>query len=146
MFAEIREVSVAVRDFDASITAFRTMTGVEPRAVQEHTQPPIQARTASFPVGGSAIALMQGIGDDSPVGRFIAKRGEGLFSIGVAVDDLGRATRELVASGASLVLPESMEFTDFATYDGVYPRVRMNFTRPSTTHGVLFELQQLGPD
>ena len=143
MYTQIREVSIAVRDLDSALAAFRTRIGVEPRAVQEHLEPPIQARTAVFPIGGSGLALMEATEDDSPIGRFIAGRGEGLFSVSLAVDNLDEASEKLAATGAPFLLRDAIEFSNFETYDGMYRRVRMNFTRPSNTSGVLFELQQL---
>ena len=98
----------------------------------------------TFRVGDACLALMESTTPGSPVDRFVRRRGEGLFSVSLAVDDLAAATAHLRRQGVDLVLDAPLVFRDFRAFDGTYRRAEMNFTRPRGLHGVVFELQELG--
>jgi len=143
MIKQVREISIAVRDLDAAMDSFRQKFGLEPAAPQFHPRPPVEARTVTFRIGEVSFALMASTAPGSPVDRFVQRHGEGLFSISLAVDDLAAAAAHLRGQGVELVLDTPLEFEDFQTYDGMYGRVKMNFTKPRSFHGVVFELQEL---
>jgi len=87
-----------------------------------------------FEVGESAIELVQPTRPDSPVGKFLEKRGEGFHHVAFQVDDLEAALKELKESGVELIDEK--------------PRVgvggtRMVFLHPKGAHGVLTELVEL---
>ena len=133
-----------MRDRDSAVDSFRQKFGLEPAAPQFHPRPLVEARTVTFRIGDVCLALMASTAPGSPVDRFVERRGEGLFSISLAVDDLAATTSHLQAQGVELVLDTPLVFQDFQTYDGIYGRVKMNFTRPRSCHGVVFGLQELG--
>jgi methylmalonyl-CoA epimerase len=143
MIRQIREISIAVRSLDEALARFRQTLGLEPAETQVHPRPPVEARTATFRVGDVCLALMESTRPGSPVDRFVQRRGEGLFSVSLAVDDLAAATAQLRRQGVELVLETPLVFENFRTFDGTYRRVKMNFTRPQSLHGVVFELQEL---
>ncbi|MEJ7873287.1 MAG: methylmalonyl-CoA epimerase, partial [Rubrobacteraceae bacterium] len=89
---------------------------------------------AMFDVGESKIELLAPTSPDSPVGKFLAKKGEGFHHVAFQVDDLEEALRELKESGVELIDEE--------------PRIgaggtRMAFVHPRGAHGVLTELVEL---
>jgi methylmalonyl-CoA/ethylmalonyl-CoA epimerase len=91
------------------------------------------ARVAMLPIGETRVELLEPLSDDSPVGRFLDKRGPGLHHVAIRVADIRAALGKLKESGARLV-------------DEV-PRVGAGgclvaFVHPSSTGGVLLELVQ----
>ena len=89
-----------------------------------------------FRVGGSAVELMQPTRPDSPVGKFLARRGEGFHHVAYQVDDLERVLAHLRSNGVQLI--------DERPRIGV-GGTRMAFVHPKGTFGVLTELVEL-PD
>lgn len=143
MFSQIREVSIVVHNLDEAVATYSSTLGLTPSAVHSDPRPPIQSRSATFKIGESCIALMEATEPDSPIARFLEKRGEGLFSIALAVPNLDSASDDLRRNGADLLLDSPMEFPSFPAYDRVYSLARMNFVRPKSLHGVLVEVQEL---
>ena len=94
-------VAIAVADLDAAIDDYRRLYGVEPlyREVVEAQG----VEEAMLPVGGSFVQLLEPLGPDTPVGRFLARRGEGLHHIAFAVADIDGALEHLEAEGARLI-------------------------------------------
>ena len=89
-----------------------------------------KVRVASFHLGDSRLELLEGTVDDSPIARFISKRGQGIHHLALAVPDLPEALRKLESEGVRLIDRE--------------PRVgagseRIAFLHPSSTAGVLIE-------
>src|SRR5690606_37525056 len=79
--------------------------------------------------------------DDTPIAKFIRKRGEGIFSFTFVVDDLEEVTRQWKAAGVEFVLDEPIEIYDQYSAGQPIPVIRGNWTRPSTLHGIVIELQ-----
>ncbi|CAN5752362.1 methylmalonyl-CoA epimerase [soil metagenome] len=122
-------VGIAVTDLDATISGYAGRYGVTPihREVVESQG----VEEAMIPVGGSFVQLLTPLGPDTPVGRFISSRGEGLHHVAYAVTDINAALAHLAAEGAHLVDPE--------------PRVggrgaRVAFVHPKDLGGTLVEL------
>ena len=94
-------VAIAVRDLDRALDEYRRRYGIEPlyREVVEEQG----VEEAMLAVGGSFVQLLQPLGPDTPVGRFLERRGEGLHHIGYAVVDIDAALAHLKAAGARLV-------------------------------------------
>ena len=132
MLKKIYHLGYAVEDLNAAARFYRQYFGAvtsEPEEVEE------QGVVATmFDVGESKIELVQPTRSDSPVGKFLAKRGEGFHHVAFQVDDLEEALRELRESGVELIDEK--------------PRVgaggtRMAFLHPNGAHGVLTELVEL---
>ncbi|HEY5651711.1 MAG TPA: VOC family protein, partial [Acidimicrobiia bacterium] len=79
-------VGIAVHDLDAALEAYRTRYGVEPLHRDRVEAQGVEE--AMIPVGGSFVQLLQPLGPDTPVGRFLAKNGEGLHHVAYAVPDI----------------------------------------------------------
>ena len=132
MLKKIYHLGYAVEDISAASRFYEEHFGArvgEPEEVEE------QGIVATmFDVGESKVELVQPTRPDSPVGKFLAKKGEGFHHVAFQVDDLEVALRELKESGIELIDEE--------------PRVgaggtRMAFVHPKGVHGVLTELVEL---
>lgn len=88
-------------------------------------------RVAMIPLGESRIELMESTSAESPVGKFLAKRGPGVHHIAIAVDDIDEALERLKVAGARLV--------DEVPRKGA-GGTRIAFLHPSSFDGVLLEL------
>jgi methylmalonyl-CoA epimerase len=125
-------VAIAVEDLDAAIDGYRSRYGVEPLHRERVESQGVEE--AMIPVGGSFVQLLQPLSDDSPVGRFLEKHGEGLHHVAYAVPDITAALRHLEAEGARLIDRE--------------PRVggreaKIAFVHPGDLAGTLIELVEL---
>jgi methylmalonyl-CoA/ethylmalonyl-CoA epimerase len=86
---------------------------------------------ASLRIGADRVELLAALGDDTPVGKFLAKRGPGMHHVAYEVDDVGRAIDELAAEGAELV--------DERPRRGRFG-LEVAFVHPDSVHGVLAEV------
>jgi methylmalonyl-CoA/ethylmalonyl-CoA epimerase len=140
----LREVSLAapsIADVAAGLAAITGHAGFE---VQEEPVPPIQARFQSYAVGDRSIAVMESLGRDTAITRFLAKRGAGTFSMTFEVADVDAAAAHLRAQGARLVLDEPLVLRDVRSGARRFDRMRINFVSPvGPMHGLVVELQEL---
>lgn len=131
MLTEIDHVGIAVDDLDSAVEHYRRTLGVEP--VHRERVESQGVEEVLFAVGASYIQLLGALGPDTPVGRFLHRRGPGVHHIGYRVDDLERALAHLKDEGVALI-------------DEV-PRVgsrstTIAFVHPTGMRGVLVELVQ----
>ncbi len=132
MLNRIYHLGYAVEDIDAASRFYSENFGVEPGETELVEEQGVVATT--FRVGESMIELVQPTRPDSPVGRFLERRGEGVHHVAYEVEDIEAALRELKRSGVELVDEE--------------PRVgaggtRVAFVHPKSAFGVLTELVEL---
>lgn len=125
-------VAIAVNDLDAALTGYRERYRVEP--LYRETIEAQGVEEAMIPVGGSFVQLLQPLGPDTPVGRFLAKNGEGLHHIAFAVASIDLALQHLEAEGARLV--------DRSARPGGRG-ARIAFVHPADLNGTLIELVEL---
>src|SRR6266700_1321252 len=95
--SEIDHVGIAVRDLDAAVEHYRRTLGTEP--VHRETVPDQGVEEVLFRVGASYVQLLAATGPDTPVGRFLERRGEGVHHVGYRVEDLRRVLAALRAEG-----------------------------------------------
>jgi methylmalonyl-CoA epimerase len=95
-----------------------------------------KVRVAMLPVGDSRLELLEPTADDSPIAKFLAKRGEGLHHVALHVDDLSGAVERLKKQGARLISDEIKVGAGGHLYV---------FVHPASTGGVLLELVQEEP-
>jgi methylmalonyl-CoA/ethylmalonyl-CoA epimerase len=138
---ELREISFAVKDFDAALKKFRGL-GFRTSPVWNEGTPPVQAKLTSMPVGNSSISIMESLGADTPISKFIARRGEGIFSFTFLVDDIRAITDEWKMGGVEFVLDKPMEVRDGFSVGQPIPVILGNWTRPSSLHGIVIEFQE----
>jgi methylmalonyl-CoA/ethylmalonyl-CoA epimerase len=135
LLKKICHLGYAVENLDIATRFYKEHFGAAPGEPEEVEEQGIVA--TMFEVGESRIELVQPTRSDSPVGKFLAKRGEGFHHVAFQVDDLEGALKELKDSGVELIDEE--------------PRIgaggtRMAFVHPKGAHGVLTELVELPED
>ena len=135
MIYNIDHVAIAVHDMDEAIERHRRLYGAEPMWREDVEEQGVDE--AMIPVGGSFVQLLAPLADDTPVGRFLAKHGEGLHHIAYAVPDIDAALDELRSQGARLV-------DETARMGGRGAKIA--FVHPATFAGTLIELVELPDD
>ena len=130
---EIDHLGIAVRDLDAACRWYELL-GLAASGREE--VPHEQVRVAMLPLASGRIELLEPTAEDSPVGRFLAKRGEGLHHVAVKVPNLSAVLEKLRHAGARLVQDQ------LQTGAGGH---RYIFVHPASTGGVLLELIETEP-
>jgi methylmalonyl-CoA epimerase len=125
----IHHVGVAVADLDEAVRTYEQLFGgrVEHRARVEEQG----VEAATLRVGDDRIELLAALGDDTPVGRFLAKRGPGMHHVAYEVDDVAAALSDLAAAGVELIDSEPRQ--------GLFG-LEVAFVHPESVHGVLSEV------
>jgi methylmalonyl-CoA/ethylmalonyl-CoA epimerase len=130
---QIDHVGIAVPDLDAAVERYREMFGVEPAHRERVESQGVDE--VLFRVGVSYIQLLGALGPDTPVGRFLDKRGGGIHHVAYRVDDVAAALETLKERGARLVDETPRPGSRGTT---------IAFVHPASTEGVLVELVQVG--
>ena len=123
MLGDIVELSVVVRDLDAAAARYATLFGL-----REHRRSESQDfgfRNAILPLGTGHIELLQPIDPDKAVGRFLARRGEGVYLVGFECADIPGSVKKLRGAGVQVDNPRS----DIA------------WVHPREAHGLFVELR-----
>lgn len=128
-FRGVHHVGFAVTDLDEAVETYRRLFD----ATLEHRDAVAEqgVEAASVLVGASRIELLVPTGDDTPVGRFLAKRGPGMHHVAYEVDDVGSALAGLAHAGAELI--------DQVPRHGLFG-LQVAFVHPDAVHGVLTEV------
>jgi methylmalonyl-CoA/ethylmalonyl-CoA epimerase len=133
MATKIQHLGVAVSSIDDALNFWRDGLGLDLTEIEVVADQGV--RVALLPIGESRIELLEATGPETPVGKFMAKRGPGIHHLCVEVDDLNAKLAELKARAVRLIDEE--------------PRIGAGgalvaFIHPSSTGGVLIELTQKG--
>jgi len=128
---KIDHIGIATRGIEDVMTFYRDALGLDVAETEEVAEQ--RVRVAMLPIGESRIELIEATTEDSPIARFLEKRGPGIHHIAVRVDDIRAALADLRQKGARLIDEE--------------PRTGAGgclvaFVHPSSTGGVLLELVQ----
>ena len=131
MKATLDHIGIAVGDLSQALAFYRDALGLD---VEPPEEVPSQRVRAHFvPVGEATIELLEPTAADSPIARFIEKRGPGVHHVTLRVDDIRDTLARLKARGVRLI--------DEAPREGAEGAL-VAFVHPSSTHGVLVELKQ----
>ena len=127
--ARLAHVGIAVRGVDELIPFYRDVLGLDVVPLDDADG----ARIAGLAAGDALVELLEPAADDSPIGKFIAKRGPGIHHVCFVVDDLAAALDRCRAAGIRLIDDE--------------PRLgaegkHIAFLHPASTGGVLIELTE----
>ncbi|MEK6152905.1 methylmalonyl-CoA epimerase [Flavobacteriaceae bacterium 3-367] len=128
---KIEHIGIAVKDLDVSTPLFEKLFGSACYKTEEVASEGV--KTAFFKTGPNKIELLEGISEDSPISKFIAKKGEGIHHIAFDVTDIEAEIKRLKAEGF-VVLNE----TPKKGADNKW----VAFLHPKGTNGVLIELCQ----
>jgi len=129
----IHHLGLAVTDLDEAIETYERLFG----ARLEHREPLVDqgVEAASLLVGDGRVELVTPTGEDTPVGRFLARRGPGMHHVALEAEDLLVTLEELESAGAQLV--------DRVPRRGLFG-LEVAFVHPDSVHGVLTEVVASG--
>jgi methylmalonyl-CoA epimerase len=127
---KIDHIAIVVENLDTALEVYRDALGMTVTDVRE--MPEQDVKMAFLPTGDSEIELLEPLSADSGIGKYLAKRGEGLHHVCLEVDDIDATLADLKAKGAQLI--------DETPKRGAYGRIA--FIHPKGAHGVLVELVQ----
>jgi methylmalonyl-CoA/ethylmalonyl-CoA epimerase len=128
---KIEHIGIAVKNLEESNRLFSKLLGKQPYKVEEVASEGV--RTSFFEVGGIKIELLEATHEESPIAKFIAKKGEGIHHLAFAVDDVAMSMKAQEANGFSLINKEPKDGAD---------NKKIAFLHPKSTNGVLVELCQ----
>ena len=128
---KIEHIGIAVRDLDRSNELFEALFGEPHYKIEEVLSEGV--RTSFFRSGPNKIELLEATSEDSPIARFLEKKGEGIHHIAFAVDDIREEMRRLEEKGFRLLNAEPKRGAD---------NKLVAFLHPKSSNGVLIELCQ----
>ena len=126
---KIDHIGIAVKSLADAVKMYETTIGLKVSGYE--TVEDQGVNLAMIPVGDSRIELLEPLHAESPIHKFMSKRGEGIHHIAVAVDNIEEALERFKAAGARLI--------DTVPRRGAH-NSKIAFIHPSSTHGVLLEL------
>jgi methylmalonyl-CoA/ethylmalonyl-CoA epimerase len=134
----IAHIGIAVEDLEQAIKRFQLLTGQDNPQIEEVPDQKVRVAIFSGTSGGKTasagrIELLAATAPDSPVAKFIARRGEGLHHVCVYVDDIEKKLSELKAAGVKLI--------DEVPRTGAGGK-KIAFMHPAGMNGVLVELEE----
>jgi LAO/AO transport system kinase len=124
-------IGIAVSDLAAATAFYRDALGLEIDAPEDVSSQRVRAHF--IPAGGSALELLEATAPDSPIAKYLDKRGPGLHHVTLRVDDIEAALARLKKKGVRLI--------DERPRPGAHGSL-VAFVHPSSAHGVLIELKQ----
>ena len=127
----VDHIGIAVRSIDEALSFWQKSLGIQCTGIEEVAEQKV--KTAFLPVGATEIELLEATADDSPVAKFIEKKGEGIHHLALRVDDLDAALAELKAQGMRLI-------DETPRYGAGGARIA--FVHPKATGGILLELSE----
>ena len=133
MKAVLDHVGIAVKDLAAALAFYRDALGLEVEAPEEVASQRVRAHF--LPVGEAKLELLEATAPDSPIAKYVDKRGPGLHHITLRVDDIHAALAQLKARGARLIDEQPRPGAEHSL---------VAFIHPASAHGVLVELKQSG--
>ena len=125
----IHHVGVAVDDLDRALATYVDVLGGTLEHREEVADQGVEA--AAVLLGADRVELLSPTGEDTPVGRFLEKRGPGMHHVAFLVDDVGAALQDLAAAGLELIDEEPRR--------GLFG-LEVAFVHPDAVHGVLTEV------
>jgi methylmalonyl-CoA/ethylmalonyl-CoA epimerase len=131
MFAAIDHVGVAVKSLDEALTLYGSTLGL--KLVHREVVSDQGVEAALLDVGESHVELLAPLSDDTPVGKFVAKKGAGLHHVAYRVDDINQTLADLNREGVRMI--------DEVARKGIRDSM-VAFVHPEATGGVLTELVQ----
>ena len=127
--SHIEHLGIAVKSLDEAIPYYENILGMKWYSIEEVADQKV--KTAFFKVGQTKLELLEPTSDESPIAKFIEKRGEGIHHLAFAVEDgVANALAEMEGKGVRLI--------DKAPRKGA-EGLNIAFIHPKSTHGVLTE-------
>jgi methylmalonyl-CoA/ethylmalonyl-CoA epimerase len=127
--SHIEHIGIAVKSLEEAIPFYEDILGLKCYKVEEVKDQKV--KTAFFKAGETKIELLESMTPDSPVGKFIAKKGQGVHHIAFAVDDADESLKELENKGITLIDKHSRKGAE---------GLDIAFLHPRSSLGVLIEI------
>ncbi len=124
----IEHIGIAVSNLEESISYYENVLGLKCYAVEEVTDQKV--KTAFFMVGQTKIELLEATAEDSPVAKFMDKKGPGIHHLAFAMEDVATALKDAEEKGVRLIDKEPRNGAE---------GLRIGFLHPKSTGGVLTE-------
>jgi len=124
----IEHIGIAVKNMDEAIKYYENVLGLTCYAVEEVADQKV--KTAFFMVGQTKIELLEATSDESPVAKFIDKKGEGIHHIAFAVEDVNVSLQNAEQKGITLIDKQARNGAE---------GLKIGFLHPKSTGGVLTE-------
>jgi methylmalonyl-CoA epimerase len=134
MKAVLDHIGIAVSDLPASLAFFRDSLGLHLEASEEIASQKVRAHFLK--TGQSSLEILEATAADSPIAKYLEKRGPGIHHVALRVDDIAAALAHLKARGVRLIDEKARPGAEGAL---------VAFIHPSAAHGVLVELKQPAP-
>ena len=131
MKATLDHIGIAVADIGEALAFYRDALGLQVEPPEEVSSQRVRAHFMA--TGAVSLELLEATADESPIAKYVAKRGPGLHHITLRVDDIAAALAQLKARGVRLI--------DESPRPGAHGSL-VAFVHPSSAHGVLVELKQ----
>ncbi len=128
---KVAHIGIAIEQLDDAAKAFTTLLGFEAEEIEEVAEQKVN--TAIYKAGGTGLELLEATAPDSPIAKYIAKKGPGIHHICLIVDDLEADLKRLTDAGIRLI--------DETPRIGAGGK-KIAFVHPKSTAGILIELQQ----
>ncbi len=126
--SHIEHLGIAVNNIEEAKTFFENVLGLKCYAVEEVKDQKV--KTAFFKIGDAKIELLEATSDDSPIAKFIAKKGQGIHHIAFAVDDVNKSLKEAEEKGIQLIDKQARKGAE---------GLNIGFLHPKSTFSVLTE-------
>jgi methylmalonyl-CoA/ethylmalonyl-CoA epimerase len=126
---EVHHVAMAVEDLDEAVATYERLFGARVELRGRMDEQGVEA--VYLRVGGGRVELVSALSEDTPVGRFLAKRGPGMHHVAFEVPDVAAAMGELVANGVEVIDPKPR--SGLGGHE-------VSFVHPDSLHGVLAEV------
>ena len=125
----IEHIGIAVKSLEKAIPFYEEKLGLSCYSVEEVADQKV--KTAFFKVGETKLELLEPTASDSPIAKFIEKKGEGIHHIAFAVDNIDEKLEQLASNGVNLIDKKSRSGAE---------NLKIGFVHPKSTFGVLMEL------
>ena len=130
----IDHIGIAVESLEKAMPFYQKTLGLPLAEIEE--VPDQMVRVAIFPTGEGRVELLEPTSPDSPIAKFIAKRGEGIHHIAFRTDDIGGQLKQAAGAGVRLIHE--------TPFEGAANKL-VAFLHPKSTRGVLTELCAVKP-
>lgn len=131
MIQSLDHIGIAVSDLDAAVARYTQLIGFPPSRIED--VPTESVRVAFFKVGDTQIELLAATRPDSPIAKFITKRGEGVHHLAFRVDDIDAAVAQYQNDGFTII---------GGIRSGAHGN-KVAFLHPKSTHGTLVEFVEI---
>lgn len=138
----VREITVAVTNLDEAGRRLAGAFDSKIDGVVDFPQSGLQLQMGGIWLGDFHVALVTAPLGEGPVGRFLERRGEGVYEVNVRTNDLTAAIEHMKRQGLRFVSEEPHILKDYDWDGEIFSELRIVFVDPATSHGVLIELAE----